>query len=301
MKKLILASAIAAMCLSSNAFAEDDGYGNDIPPARTEGTVDDGYGNKLPSNEPEYKSFEEARASSNGNSSSPALNFGFHFGFGGGPYLDYPTDTLVLQHIGENDWTNISFDLGGMVKYRVNSLLSVVPELNLGITIASRDKGKGFDWYYGPYQVSEQRVLVNLNLPLMLRVTPHPNFYVEAGARINFNLGTSHSYEYFDSKGEPLVDEYEDQISKELEEWKVKTFIPSVVGGLGGTFRVNGHELDFGLRVIYDLIGVEEDDKIDFYDKQNKKFLTNEKGDKIVVNNDTRMLTIQMVLNYYAF
>ena len=57
MKKLFIASAIAMMCLSANAFAEDDGYGNDIPAARTEGTVDDGYGNKLPSNEPEYKSF----------------------------------------------------------------------------------------------------------------------------------------------------------------------------------------------------------------------------------------------------
>ena len=40
MKKLFIASAIAMMCLSANAFAEDDGYGNDIPAARSEGTVD---------------------------------------------------------------------------------------------------------------------------------------------------------------------------------------------------------------------------------------------------------------------
>ena len=43
MKKLMIASAIALMCFSANAFAEDDGYGNDIPTAREEGTVDDGY------------------------------------------------------------------------------------------------------------------------------------------------------------------------------------------------------------------------------------------------------------------
>ena len=299
MKNLMIASAIALMCLGTNAFAEDDGYGNDIPPARVEGTVDDGYGNKLPANEPEYKSYGDARASSN--SGSPDFNIGFHFAFGACPYLDYPTDSLVLDHLGENEWTNFSFDLGAIFKYRIHRFVSIAPEVNLGINIASRDKGRGFDWYYGPYQVSEQRVLFSVNIPLMLRFTPIPSFYIEGGARVNFNLGTTHSYEYYDPNGEQLRDEYEQTISKELEEWKAKTFVPSVIGGLGGTFKVNGSDLDFGLRVIYDLSGIEADDKIDFFDKKKNEFLKNEKGEKVVVNNDTRMLIIQLVLNYYAF
>ena len=140
MKKFMIASAIAMMCLSANAFAEDDGYGNDIPPARSEGTVDDGYGNKLPANnEPEYKTFEEARASSygstsnSGNSNGQRMRLGVHLGIGGAFFANYPTDRDFVKQYGENEWIGVSGDIGLILKFPLNPILSFVPELNFGI------------------------------------------------------------------------------------------------------------------------------------------------------------------------
>lgn len=306
MKKMIFATAIAMMCFSANAFAEDDGYGNDIPPARAEGTVDDGYGNKLPSNDNiEYKTFGEARAAANGRAQGPAINFGAHVGFGFGSYLDYPSNAIVLEHIGENEWMNVFAELGGVIKYRVNNFLYFVPELNFGFNVTSRDKGRGYDWYYGPYQVSETRVLINFNMPLSVRVMPLPFLYVEAGAILNFNLATSHTNDFYDMSGNPLErykrnGEYV-SIKENLEEWEVKPFVPSILAGIGGSFKLNGCDFDFGIRITYDLIGIEKDDKIDFFDESTGKYLTNEKGEKLIVENNTRMFGIQFIMNYYLF
>ena len=153
MKKLFIASAIAMMCLSANAFAEDDGYGNDIPAARSEGTVDDGYGNKLPSNEPEYKSFEEARSSSYGSPSKGSkkndnqrTRFGLHLGIGFASLANYPTDKDFVRQYGENEWLGVSGDIGLIVKFPLNPILSFVPELNFGMTYLSEEiKGAGGD------------------------------------------------------------------------------------------------------------------------------------------------------------
>ena len=272
MKKLMIVSALA-MCLGVNAFAEDDGYGNDIPPARQEGTVDDGYGNKLPEygqSTTEYKSYGEARSSS-GKSSDAQVRFGGHFGMGLGAYWDYPSQT---EYLGKNDWLGVTMDLGGVVKYRVNNLLSVVPELNFGLNVTAREIASGSSWYYGDYKVNETRVLFNINIPLTLRLTPVPNFYVEAGGRVSFNLGTSHTQDYYDANGESIdvPDSY-----RKLEDWEVKTFVPSVVAGLGGSVG----QLDFGARLILDVGGIEKNDKIEDFE------------------NNTKNWTIQLLVNYY--
>ena len=279
MKKIMIASALA-LCLGVNAFAEDDGYGNDIPPARQEGTVDDGYGNKLPEygqSTTEYKSYGEARSSS-GKSSEAPVRFGGHFAVGLGSYWDFPSD-----YLGDNDWIGVTFDLGGVVKYRVNSLLSVVPELNLGFNYTSREVASGTSWYYGDYKVNESRSLVNINIPLTLRLTPTPNLYVEAGGRISFNLTTDHKLDYFDKDGESI--DVPDWISK-LDKWEVKTFVPSIVAGLGGSIG----QFDFGARLILDVGGIEKHDKVEDVD---------DNGNIFTVENNTKNWTVQLLMNYY--
>ena len=298
MKKLILASAIAMMCLSANAFAEDDGYGNDIPAARVEGTVDDGYGNKLPSNQPEYKSFEDARSSSRGGAQGVPFNLGLHLAFGLGTYWDYPTDRYLLDYFGENDWLTVNFDIGGIAKIKMSNLVSIVPEVNFGFYFTSREIGRGHSSYYGNYKVEESRTLINVNVPVALRFTPVPYAFVEAGARFNFNLGTSHTMDYYDEDGQALKDWKGKEVSRELDKWEAKAFIPSFIAGLGGTVRASGHELDLGIRFILDLVGVEKDDKIDFtYEGEVLKV-----GDqKLVVENNTKMWAIQFYVNYFLF
>ena len=278
-------ASFIAMCLSINAFAEDDGYGNDIPPARQEGTVDDGYGNKLPEygQQPEYKSFEEARASSGGSSAAAApIRFAGHFAIGLGSYWDYPDD-----YLGDNDWIGVTLDLGGLIKYQINNLLSVVPELNFGFNVTMREIGRGTSYWYGEYKVNETRVLFNINIPVTLRVTPMPFLYVEAGGRISLNLGTDHTLDWYDENDEKI--EVPKQFSQ-LEKWKVNTFVPSIVAGLGGTVG----KFDIGARLILDLGGIEKEDKETF-----KVYDENGFAQDITVKNNTKNWTVQLLMNFY--
>ncbi len=307
MKKLMIASAIAMMCLSANAFAEDDGYGNDIPPARSEGTVDDGYGNKLPAyGQKEYKSFEEARSSSKKNSNQrPQTLLGIHFGIGYAAYYDYPTDPDFLWEFGENEWSGISMDFGLVLRYRINNAFTFVPELNIGMSYLSEEyDGVGYDRYYGWFKVRDTRTLINVNVPLALRLTV-PFVYLETGVRLNFNMSTSHDYEYTDEHGnayEYIDDNGEVQnVSRKGDPWKVKAFVPSVLAGLGTTMRINGHECDFGVRVFWDLVGIEKEDQLVYdIDEYNASFFGgNRMGLHKIVENNTKMFSVQFVFNYF--
>jgi hypothetical protein len=298
------------MCLSANVFAEDDGYGNDIPAARSEGTVDDGYGNKMPaSSQVEYKSFEEAR-SSRGNGQLPKVNVGGHLAIGFGSYISYPSSEVFKEYYGKNDWTIIYLDLGGVLKYRINNLLSFVPELDFGFYISQREIGSGSDWFWGDYKVNETRVLFDLNVPLVFRVTPVPFIYLEGGARLNFNLATSHSRDYYDKDGNALQyynwgsGEFEN-VSEDLEKWEVKFFVPSAIAGLGATFKLNKHEMDVGLRFNWDLTGIEKKEKLGFVIDSDDDLLIDQNGNKVrrlkVIENKTRSFTVQLIMNYYLF
>lgn len=313
MKKLMIASAIAMMCLSVNAFAEDDGYGNDIPAARTEGTVDDGYGNKLPAyGEPEYKSFEEARSSSYGSSNSgssnsqrPRSRLGIHLGAGFSFMANYPTDKDFIRQYGDNEWVGASVDLGLAFKYHLNPILLFVPEINFGMTYLTEEfKGAGgYDEYWGEYKVNDSRTLYNINIPLMLRL--QTSFvYLEGGIRLAFNIDTDHEYEYTYPDGSKI--KYIDENGKEQDltldaddEWKIKTFIPSVVGGLGTSFRSGGLECDLGLRLIWDLRGIEDHDK-DIYALDVQEGPRNKKMHVAkVVENESSLFSIQLVFNVF--
>lgn len=307
MKKLFIASAIAMMCLSANAFAEDDGYGNDIPAARTEGTVDDGYGNKLPSNEPEYKSFEEARSASSygnsgnsGNNNNQRTRLGIHLGIGAAFLANYPTDKEFVRQYGDNEWIGVSGDIGLILKFPLNPILSFVPELNFGMAYLSeeiKDAG-GDDYFWGEYKVNDAKTLYNINIPLMLRLQA-PYVYLEGGVRLSFNIDTDHEYEYTDKDGNPLkYYDYDDDDYKTVkrdaeDEWKVKTFIPSIVAGLGTTFLASGLQCDLGLRFIWDLRGIEENDK-EIYAMENKKLRIAK-----VIENESNLFAIQLVLNMF--
>lgn len=306
MKKFMIASAIAMMCLSANAFAEDDGYGNDIPPARSEGTVDDGYGNKLPSNEPEYKTFEEARASSygstsnTGSSNSQRTRFGVHLGIGGAFFANYPSDKDFVKQYGENEWVGVSGDIGLIFKIPLNPILSFVPELNIGLGYLSeeiKDAG-GDDYFWGEYKVNDAKTFYNFNIPLLLRLQA-PFVYIEGGVRLSFNFDTDHEYEYTDKDGNPLkYYDYEDGDYKTVkrdanDEWKVKSFIPSVVGGIGTTFIASGLMCDLGLRFIWDLRGIEDRDT-EIYALESDKIRIGK-----VVENNSSVFALQLVFNVF--
>lgn len=307
MKKLLITSAIAMMCLSANVFAEDDGYGNDIPAARSEGTIDDGYGNKLPANnEPEYKSFEEARASSYGSTGNSSSNsglrshLGVHLGVGFTFLANYPTDKDFVKQYGDNEWLGASGDIGLIFKMPLNPILSFVPEFNFGFTyLAEEIKGAGgVDDFWGEYKVNDTRTLYNINIPLMLRLQTSL-VYLEAGVRLSFNFDTDHEYEYTDVDGNPLkYYDYEDDDYKTVkrnaeDDWEVKTFIPSLVAGIGTSFKASGLECDLGLRFIWDLRGIEDKDKQIYGFEDNKLHIAR------VVENKSSLFSVQLVFNIF--
>ena len=55
--------------------------------------------------------------------------------------------------------------------------------------------------------------------------------------------------------------------------------------------RINGHECDFGIRVIWDLIGVNKYDKL-YYETDNSKLYKQ-------VDNNSKLYSIQFIFNYF--
>lgn len=271
MKNFILAFSAAAMF--SNAFAEDSAEAN---VSENDNSI---------KYESEYKSFEkdnsikhESEYKSYDKEVSNALRFGGHFGGGVGFYWDYPSE------LGDNDWLGVVFDLGVVFKYPINNLFAVAPEVNFGFNVSSRKIGEG-SVKYSDYTINEMRTLFDVNIPLMFRYTPIQYFFVEAGMRLNFNLGTCHSAHYdYDSS-----DLYKSK-SEDMDEWKVNALVPSLVFGLGGSFNTHGHDMDVGLRFVLDVRGIEKESKWYGYD---------DSGNIKSLENNTKILAIQFVFNYY--
>ncbi len=235
------------MGFGSNAFADEDNF-NDA-------------------------SAKKSEAPAVRNLSVDPFHFGVHVGMGFGSYWDYPSDLL-----GKNDWFNVGFDLGCTFNTRINRYLSVVPELNFGMVISSRDLGD---------DVSENRGAYGINIPVAVRFTPTRQFYLETGVRMAFNFASSHTFSGSDFYG--------NSVSVSASEtdgfvWEAKTFVPSLIFGLGGTFRENSHhDIDVGARFVLDVGGIEKYDDI---------YLTDGKQ-RMSVKNKAKVWNIQIVFNYY--
>ena len=262
MKRCIMTLAAVLMCFSMNAFAEDDGYGNDVPVASE----------KTASVYRDFSSAGKSETSAARDLSVDPFHFGVHMGIGLGGYWDYP------DLLGENDWFNVGFDVGCAFNIRVNQYLRVVPELNFGLVVSSRDLGD---------DISENRGAYGINIPVAVRFTPTRQFYLETGARMAFNFASSHTYSGSDYLGR--------SVSKSASEiggfvWEAKTFVPSLIFGLGGTFKASSsRDIDVGARFVLDLGGIEKYDNL---------YVTD--GYRLgIVENKTKMWNIQLVVNYY--
>lgn len=257
MKRYMMTLAVVLMCFGINAFAEDDGYGNEIPTV-SENTTS------------VYRDFSSAEKPTAADS---LLRCAFHLGIGLGAYWDYPS-----EYLGDNDWLNIGFDLGMLFKFRVNPYLSVVPELNFGFIMSTRKVGDS-----GSYTISENRGVFGIKVPVTARYNPIPNFYLEAGPSFAFNFATMHYLSAGDGNSSGST--------YDLGRWSVNTFVPSLIFGLGGTMEANTNRpVDFGVRFILDLGGIEKDGKMYLYDSDYHVH---------ALENKTKMWNIQVVMNYH--
>ena len=250
MKQTILATVIALIGLSANAFARD-----------------------LP---------------------EPMFRLGVHVGIGTTGYWDYPPEYLV----GSDEWGGLAADLGGAFKFNINETINLLTELNFGINVVSRDLAYR-STRYGSYKQEETRTLLKTEVPILMRFKPIPFGYVEAGAQLNFNFWSGNNKEYRDYEGNSIQ-----SVNGDLEKWDVKTHVTSLVFGLGLGGRIG----DIGVRFVLDLDRIHKDDRISYYDDGERIYLYEDYAKASaskniprasVVDNKTKIWSIQLVVNYY--
>ena len=230
--------------------------------------------------------------------SEPILRIGVHVGIGTTGYWDYPSESLV----GSDDWGGVAADLGGVFKFRINDILNFITELNFGLNVVSRDIafGRNRQTYYTQ---EETRTILKTDLPLLIRVWPLEYGFFDAGVQINANFWSTSNKEYHDADGNSLQ-----SVSGDLETWKVRTNVTSLVFGFG----LGGVIGDLGFRFILDLDRIHKNDKISYYNDGKEIYPYDEyvkiKSEKnipgpsekpTVFENKTKIWTLQFVVNYY--
>lgn len=151
---------------------------------------------------------------------------------------------------------NASF--GGIALVHFNKLLTFAPELNVFIKDYFKQSDVWEidvydDWgkYEGTEPVDENMMIIGVSIPLMIRVNPVPQFYVEVGAQFDLNL-----------VGSFTLDNSEYDYSEDLGDWKVEPFGVAINAGAGVTVPVKGHFMEFGCRFSLDLTRIESDELI---------------------------------------
>lgn len=154
-------------------------------------------------------------------------------------------------------YLGVNGTFGGIALVRINNLITFAPELSFRIV----DYFKQSDvWsievtdsygYDKTEPVDENMMIMGIAIPLMIRVNPVPQFYVEAGAQLNLNVAGSFT-----------LDNSEYDYSEDMGDWKVEFFGVAVNAGAGVTVPSRGHYMEFGCRFSLDLTRLEADEVI---------------------------------------
>ncbi|MCF0222941.1 MAG: PorT family protein [Fibrobacter sp.] len=153
-------------------------------------------------------------------------------------------------------YLGVNGNFGGIALVRLNNLITLAPELSFSIkdyfkesevwSIEVQDR-----YGYHDEPVDENMMVIGVALPIMVRFTPVPQLYLEAGAQMNFNLLATFT-----------LDNSDYDYSEDLGDWKVEPFGLAVNLGAGFTIPVRGHFMELGVRFMLDLTRIESDELI---------------------------------------
>ena len=242
MKKLaVLAIALGFTCVPSFAQYDDEDYGE--TPAATE---DDNYSTEESTQaEPAEKSESAAPAAekSSDDADYKKIRLGGHIGVGVG---------------GLGDLTGVGGYLGGSLRYYINKQLAVAPEVNFIFryfyeTSERYPLGGGYEYEY------EQGISqILMDVPLLARYEPLSFLYVEGGLRLAFCLADMFSaqYNYYDSYGNEDASYASDLVA--ADDIETSSVYVSLVLGAGAQFHQGGHDMNVGLRFMYDFNSVSD-------------------------------------------
>lgn len=307
MKKMFLFLASLSL-VGTMAFAQDDyDYGDDYGEATS--ASDDEYsdvggGSSEPaaeeaapaSSDVDYKSMDdESKKVSRDEGTKPAFfdkpfNMAGHIAFGFGSFWDTPEmydNATWRQNVGMDtnpydEWLGYSVSFGMAFNYRFIDILSVSPELNLGIRGFVRNLDTYYSYWLGTYvNVNENLFMFDIEVPILARVMPTQQIYFEAGPQFSVKLVASHSIDYVDDySGETIYSDADGS-------WECASFFTTLIIGGGAMLDVDGKLFDLGLRLVMDMTKLEKDDT-EMMDLNGGTF-----------KDETKMWTIQIVVKYW--
>ena len=303
MKKMFLILAAASL-VSTMAFAQDDyDYGDDYGTEASSG--DDGYTDmgsdepaaaeeQKPASDVEYKSMDDdSKKVSRNEGDTPAFfskpfNMAGHVAMGLGSFWDVPEqyDNAAWRELVQmdanpyNDWLGYSVAFGIAFNYRFMDLLSVSPEINLGIRGFVRNLDSYYSWRYGYVDINENLFMFDIELPILARVMPTHQIYFEAGPQFTLKLTDSHSIDYVADDGSTLYSDTDGS-------WDCTSFFASLIVGGGAMLDIDGKLFDLGLRLVLDFTKLEKED-VELPDLNGSTF-----------KDETKMWTIQLVMKYW--
>lgn len=245
MKKLaVLAIAFGFACVPSFAQYDDD-YGD--TPAATE---DDSYSTEESTQaEPAEESVSAAPAAekSSEDTDYQKIRLGGHIGVGVG---------------GLGDLTGVGGYVGGSLRYYINKQLAVAPEVNFIFRYFYETTERVSDGYGYEYEYEQGISQILMDVPVLARFEPLSFLYVEGGLRLAFCLADMFSaqYNYYDTYGNEVDTPYASDLVA-AEDIETSSVYVSLVLGAGAQFHQGGHDMNVGLRFMYDFNSVSDDVK----------------------------------------
>lgn len=158
---------------------------------------------------------------------------------------------------GLGDLTAVGGYVGGSLRYYINKQFAVAPEVNFIFryfyeTSDRVSLGNGYEYEY------EQGISqILMDVPLLARYEPLSFLYVEGGLRLAFCLADMFSaqYNYYDSYDNEVDYASELVAADDIETSGVYV---SLVLGAGAQFHQGGHDMNVGLRFMYDFNSVSD-------------------------------------------
>jgi hypothetical protein len=241
MKKIaVLAIALGFTCVPSFAQYDDEDYGE--TPAATE---DDSYSTEESTQaEPaeEAESAAPAAEKSSDDTDYQKIRLGGHIGVGVG---------------GLGDLTAVGGYVGGSLRYYINKQFAVAPEVNFIFRYFYETSERIPDGYGYEYEFEQGISQILMDVPVLARYEPLSFLYVEGCLRLAFCLADMFSaqFNYYDTYDNE-VDYASDLVA--ADDIETSSVYVSLVLGAGAQFHQGGHDMNVGLRFMYDFNSVSD-------------------------------------------
>ena len=307
MKKMFLLLASLSL-VSTMAFAQDDyDYGDSYGTEEAASTSDEGSyessapaAAEQPASDVEYKSMddESKKTSRDESPTSPffsrPFNMAAHVAVGFGSFWAVPEQydnetwrkAMNMDTNPYDEWLGYSVSFGMAFNYRFIDILSISPEINLGIRGFVRNLDSYYSYHYGYVDINENLFMFDLELPVLARVMPTHQVYFEAGPQFTVKFVGNHSIDYVDDQGNTIESDTDGS-------WECASFFVSLILGGGATLDIDGKLFDIGLRLVLDMTKLEKDNT------DYPEFDSNGVPTGSTFKDETKMWTLQLVVKYW--